>query len=98
MANETFYNEDAFYKYIDTFRNGYQDHLNDKYIAPGTGERLYAAQGSRSMMREYFIENRIKYLRGKYSSTGYQSGDRIEFRINYPKEVVATEGVALTPE
>ena len=86
MANETFYNEDAFYKYIDTFRNGYTDHLNDKYIAPGTGERLYAAQGSRSMMREYFIENRIKYLRGKYSSTGYQSGDRIEFRINYPKD------------
>ena len=38
------------------------------------------------MMREYFIENRIKYLRGKYSSTGYQSGDRIEFRINYPKD------------
>ena len=86
MANETFYNEDAFYKYIDTFRNGYTDHLNDKYIAPGTGERLYAAQGSRSMMREYFIENRIKYLRGKYSSTGYQSGDRIEFRVNYPVE------------
>ena len=86
MANETFYNEDAFYKYIDTFRTGYTDHLNDKFIAPGTGERLYAAQGSRSMMREYFIENRIKYLRGKYSSTGYQSGDRIEFRVNYPKD------------
>jgi hypothetical protein len=43
VANETFYNEDAFYKYIDTFRNGYVDHLNNKHILPGTGERLYAA-------------------------------------------------------
>lgn len=84
MANETFYNEDAFYKYIDTFRNGYKDHLYDQEIKPGTGTRLYAAQGNRSMMREYFIDNRIKYLRGKYNSTAYQSGDRIEFRVNYP--------------
>lgn len=87
MANETFYNEDAIYKYITPFRTGYQDHLNEKYIEPGTGERLYAAQGSRDMMREFFIENRIRYLRGKYSSTGYQSGDRIEFRLTYPKEI-----------
>jgi hypothetical protein len=43
MANETFYNEDAIYKYITPFRTGYQDHLNEKYIEPGTGERLYAA-------------------------------------------------------
>ena len=98
MANETFYNEDAFYKYIDTFRSGYQDHLNDQWIQPGTGERLYAAQGSRSMMREYFIENRIKYLRGKYSSTGYQSGDRIEMRLTYPKPTVPEDGKELTDE
>ena len=98
MANETFYNEDAFYKYIDTFRNGYQDHLNDLWIKPGTGERLYAAQGSRSMMREYFIENRIKYLRGKYSSTGYQSGDRIEMRLTYPELTVPEDGKELTEE
>jgi hypothetical protein len=71
MANETFYNEDAFYKYIDTFRNGYTDHLHDKEIAPGTGTRLYAAQGNRAMMREFFIDNRIRYLRGKYFSTNY---------------------------
>lgn len=87
MANETFYNEDAFYKYIDTFRNGYTDHLNDKYIAPGAGSRLYAAQGNRAMMREWFIDNRLRYLRGKYSSTNYQGGDRIEFRLTYPKLV-----------
>jgi hypothetical protein len=87
MANETFYNEDAFYKYIDTFRNGYTDHLHDKYIEPGTGSRLYAAQGNRAMMREFFIENRIRYLRGKYLSTNYQEGDRIEFRLTYPTYV-----------
>jgi hypothetical protein len=84
MANETFYNEDAFYKYIDTFRKGYIDHLKGDEIKPGTGTRLYAAQGNRSMMREYFIDNRIKYLRGKYNSADYQGGDRIEFRVNYP--------------
>lgn len=98
LANETFYNEDAFYKYINTFRNGYQDDLNEQYIAPGTGTRLYAAQGDRSMMREWFIENRIKYLRGKHSSTGYQSGDRIEFRLTYPVKATATDNIALTEE
>lgn len=98
MANETFYNEDAFYKYIDTFRNGYTDHLHDKYIAPGTGSRLYAAQGSRGMSREFFIDNRIKYLRGKYLSTNYQESDRIEFRLTYPKETIPTENVPLTEE
>ena len=87
LANETFYNEDAFYKYIDTFRNGYTDDSTGKYIEPGTGSRLYAAQGDRAMMREWFIENRLRYLRGKYSSTNYQNGDRIEFRLTYPKKV-----------
>jgi hypothetical protein len=71
MANESFYNEDAIYKYITPFRVGYKDDLNNKEIAPGTGERLYAAQGDRSMMREYFVESRLRYLRGKRSSTGY---------------------------
>lgn len=98
MANETFYNEDAFYKYIDTFRNGYTDHLNDKYIAPGAGSRLYAAQGNRAMMREWFIENRLRYLRGKYSSTNYQGGDRIEFRLTYPKVATASGNTSLTEE
>lgn len=98
VANETFYNEDAFYKYIDTFRNGYTNHLTGETVLPGAGTRLYAAQGDRAMMREYFIDNRIKYLRGKYSSTQYQSGDRIEFRLTYPKEAIATENTSLTEE
>jgi hypothetical protein len=98
LANETFYNEDAFYKYIDTFRTGYTNHLTGEIVKPGAGTRLYAAQGDRSMMREWFVDNRIKYLRGKYSSTHYQSGDRIEFRLTYPKEAVASDGVELTEE
>ena len=86
MANETFYNEDAIYKYINPFRTGYYDDLEGKNVEPGTGERLYAAQGSRDMMREYFLKNRMRYLRGKRNSSIYQSGDRIEFRISYPKK------------
>ena len=98
MANETFYNEDAFYKYIDTFRNGYTNHLTGEAVLPGKSTRLYAAQGNRAMMREFFIENRIRYLRGKYESTQYQEGDRIEFRLTYPKKVEATGDYQLTDE
>lgn len=85
MANETMYNEDAYYKYLNPFRNGYQDDLNNKYIAPGTGTRLYAIQGDRSLMREFFLTNRLRFLRGKYSSSNYKTGDRIEFRVYSPK-------------
>ena len=85
LANETFYNEDALYKYINTFRTGYTNHLTGEVVEPGEGTRLYAAQGDRSMMREWFLDNRIKYLRGKYSSAYYQDSDRIEFRLTYPK-------------
>ena len=85
LANETFYNEDAIYKYINTFRTGYKDDLHGTEIGPGEGSRLYAAQGDRSMMRDWFLDNRIKYVRGKRSSINYQSGDRIEFRLTYPK-------------
>ena len=98
MANETFYNEDAFYKYIDTYRNGYTNHLTGEEVKPGTGTRLYAAQGDRSMMREWFVANRIKYLRGKYMSTHYQEGDRIEFRLTYPKNSEATGNQELTTD
>ncbi len=80
MANEAFYNGDAKYKYIDTFRSGYKDLLNNKDIAAGEGPRLYAAQGNRSLMREYFVNNRLKFLRGKYGTNGFKGGDRLEFR------------------
>ena len=84
MANEAFYNGDSKYKYIDPARNGYHDDLYDKDIAPGVGPYLYAAQGDRSLMREWFVTNRIKFLRGKYNSTHFKNGDRIEYRWYYP--------------
>ena len=90
LANEALYNGDAEYKYIDTFREGYYDHLNTDaqgnptFIEPGKGTRLYAAQGDRSLDRQYFVTNRVNFLRGKYQSSNYQSGDRIEFRCYNP--------------
>ena len=91
MANEAFYNGDAVYKYTDPAREGYYDYLNGKIINPGEGPYLYAAQGDRSLMREWFLTNRIKFLRGKYNSKNYQSGDRIEFRWYYPTGAEADE-------
>lgn len=85
MANEAFYNGDARYKYINTYRNGYENHLTGEVYAPGASPRLYAAQGSRSLTREYFIINRVNFLRAMYESNLYKTSDRIDFRINYPK-------------
>lgn len=106
MANEVFYNEDAHYKYVDTYRNGYYDHLHtdDKgkpmFIEPGKSLRLYAAQGDRSLMRENFVTNRVKFLRGKHESDDYQGTDRIEFRFYYPKDATddrVVKSVAAVP-
>ena len=87
MANETFYNEDAMYKYILPYRAGFT--IDDKTAAElgiEPGDRLYAAQGSRDLMREWFIYNRLRYLRGKRNSNNFQKKDIIEFRITYPTE------------
>lgn len=86
MANEAFYNGDAQYKYITPARKGYHDDLYDKDIAPGAAPYLYAAQGDRSLMRESFVTNRIRFLRGKYASNKFQGSDRIVFRWYYPDE------------
>ena len=94
MANEAFYNSDAQYKYLRPAREGYYDGLNDKSIAAGTGPYLYAAQGDRSINREFFITNRIKYLRGQYNSNRFKSGDRIEFRWGYPKGSITDSRLA----
>lgn len=83
MANEAFYNADATYKYIDPSRYGYTDLLNNKYIEPGAAPYLYAAQGDRSLMRESYLKDRFRFIRGKHVSSGFQNGDRIEFRINW---------------
>ena len=84
LANQAFYNGDAKYKYIRPAREGYHDDLNDKDIAAGDGPYLYAAQGDRTSMREWFVTNRMKFLRGKYASGQFKGGDRIEYRWYYP--------------
>ena len=84
MANEAFYNGDAKYKYIDPAVEGYFDGLNNMPIDPGAAPYLYAAQGDRSIMRDYFITNRVKFLRGKHNSNRFQNNDRITFRWYYP--------------
>ena len=95
VANEAMYNGDAQYKYIRPYRDGYQDHLNNKRIAKGTAPYLYALQGNRSLDRKYFLKNRINFLQGKYASDLYQNSDssRITFRLTCPKERIdATAG------
>ena len=84
MANEAFYNADAQYKYINPAINGYFDGLHNTPVNPGAAPFLYAAQGDRSLMREYFIVNRIKFLRGKRNSNKFKANDRIDFRWYYP--------------
>ena len=84
MANEAFYNGDARYKYIRPAVDGYWDGLNNEAVPPGKAPYLYAAQGDRSLQREYFITNRIKFLRGKHGSEDFQTQDRITFRLYNP--------------
>ena len=84
MANEAFYNGDARYKYIRPAIDGYWDGLNNEAVPPGKAPYLYAAQGDRSLQREYFITNRVKFLRGKHGSEDFQTQDRITFRLYNP--------------
>ena len=95
MANEAFYNGDAKYKYIEPLRKGYKDDLNGEEIKPGNAPYVYAAQGDRSLTREDFINNRVKYQRGKYKSGNFQKSDRLVFRLNYPNggEGEFTQGI-----
>lgn len=86
MANEAFYNGDGQYKYIEPAINGYRDDLGGKDIAPGAAPYLYAAQGDRNMTREYFLDNRIPFLRGKHISDGFKTQQTAEFRWNYPTD------------
>ena len=84
MANEAFYNGDARYKYIRPAIKGYWDGLNNEPVPPGKAPYLYAAQGNRSLEREYFITNRIKFLRGKHGSDKFRTQDRVTFRLYNP--------------
>ena len=91
MWNEIMYNYDANYKYITPYAEGYYDGLNldpdtgDPVIVPaGTKNYLYAAQGSRSMHRRYWLKNRISYFDGKYLSDNYRT-DKFTMRIYTPQ-------------
>jgi hypothetical protein len=47
------------------------------------------------MMRKYFLNNRIKYLRGKYNSGIFKSGDRFEFRVS---SLASNEDLTVRPD
>lgn len=90
MWNEIMYNYDATYKYITPYAEGYYDGLNldedgnPVIVTPGTKNYLYAAQGSRSMHRRYWLKNRISYFDGKYLSDNYRT-DKFTMRIYTPQ-------------
>ena len=94
LANEAFYNGDAAYKYVAPAREGYQDELNDQWIEAGAAPYLYALQGDRALHREAFINDRMRYLRGKYSSAKFLAGDQVAFRWYTPSEEDADPNVA----
>ena len=89
MWNEMMYNYDAVYKYITPYNEGYYDGKNldengdPVLIPPEKGNYFYAAQGSRSMHRRYWLKNRISYFDGKYLSDNYRS-DKFMMRLYTP--------------
>ncbi len=83
MWNEIMYNYDAQYKYINPYSNGYYDGLSGQQVDAGTKNYLYAAQGSRSMHRRYWLSNRIQYFNGMYLSSAYKE-DRFMMRLYTP--------------
>lgn len=88
MANESFYNEDAKYKYITPYRKGYIDDSteNKDLVKPGKATYMYAVQGDRTLDREDFVTNRVRYLSGRYETTNFIGNDRIVLRVFSPGE------------
>ena len=82
-TNENIYNADAKYKYIRPFSESYIG-AEGETVLPGTKDFLYAAQGSRSMHREWWLQNRINYFNGKYLSDEYKN-DKYEMRLYTPQ-------------
>ena len=83
MWNEIMYNYDANYKYIKPYAEGYYDGKSGAWVDAGGKNYLYAAQGSRSMHRRYWLANRIQYFNGKYLSSAYTE-DRFLMRLYTP--------------
>ena len=96
LPNEAFYNADAKYKYVRPFITGYlddskKDGEEGRVVDPGEAKFMYAAQGSRDIMRKNFITNRMKFLSGKYHSKNFTNNDRLEFRFNSPSSTSTDE-------
>ena len=67
--DEVYLNEDADYKYIDPLVNNYTVEVEDddgNIITKTASDYLYAAQGSRSQHRAYWLQRRFDYLDSKY--------------------------------
>ena len=67
--SEVYLNEDADYKYIDPLVNNYTVEVEDdagNTITKTASDYLYAAQGSRSQHRAYWLQRRFDYLDSKY--------------------------------
>ena len=84
--NEISSNADARYKYVRPFTEGYINSVTgDKvWVEPGSVDYLYAAQGRRSMHREWWIDNRLNYQDGMRLSEAYQN-DRFIMRLYTPE-------------
>jgi hypothetical protein len=84
-VNEIIYNNDSKYKYIRPFTEAFVDNSGEEteIVQPGTRDYLYASQGSRSMHRKWWLQNRINYFNGKYLSDAYKK-DRYILRLYTP--------------
>ena len=99
--NEALCNLDAYYKYIRPLNEGFMS--NEDWIEPGKKDYLYAAQGRRSMHRQWWVSNRFNYFDGKYLAESYKK-DRFIMRLYTPTatnrfvEIRFTEDSGLTYE
>lgn len=87
--NEALYNADIYYKYIRPFTEGYYtgdpdpDDPSKNYVEAGKRNYLYAAQGPRSMHRQWWLNNRFNFFDGMYLSDDYKE-DYFEMRLYTP--------------
>lgn len=85
--DEVFCNQDAQYKYLNPFLSGEMTEEFEKFDDKGeslnakSANRLYAAQGTRSIHRSKYIKNRIEYLDSKYQ---YSNFPFFQFRLQPP--------------
>ena len=85
-VNEAVYNADSYYKYVRPFSEGYYNSVTGDldWVEPGTKDYLYASQGSRSLHRKWWVQNRLNYLNGKYLSDNFKN-DRYIMRLYTPE-------------